>query len=108
MVDKKGTLNEGRRELIDVLRVDGGDENEFPRVAAALEQNREHPLAVLNDLHRFHRVTDTIDRLPQTVDKGVCLKQQLKDKLIEHKQYNAKHGQDLPEIRRWEYEATCE
>jgi xylulose-5-phosphate/fructose-6-phosphate phosphoketolase len=27
----------------------------------------------------------TIDRLPQTVGKGLYLKQQLKDKLIEHK-----------------------
>jgi xylulose-5-phosphate/fructose-6-phosphate phosphoketolase len=28
---------------------------------------------------------DTIDRLPQTGDRGVYLKQHLKDKLVEHK-----------------------
>jgi xylulose-5-phosphate/fructose-6-phosphate phosphoketolase len=44
-------------------------------------------MTVLNDLDRFHLVMDAIDRLPQTGDKGVYLKQQLKDKLIEHKQY---------------------
>ena len=44
-------------------------------------------MTVLNDLDRFHLVMDTIDRLPQTGDKGIDLKQQLKDKLIEHKQY---------------------
>ena len=60
-------------------------------------------MAVLNDLDRFHLVMDTIDRLPQTGDKGIYLKQQLKDKLIEHKQYIAKHGQDLPEIRNWKW-----
>jgi hypothetical protein len=33
-------------------------------------------------------------------------KQQLKDKLIEHKQYIAKHGEDLPEIRNWKWGAN--
>jgi xylulose-5-phosphate/fructose-6-phosphate phosphoketolase len=46
---------------------------------------------------------DTIDRLPQTGDKGIYLKQQLNDKLIEHKQYIDKNGQDLPEIRNWKW-----
>ena len=49
-------------------------------------------MTVLNDLDRFHLVMDAIDRLPQTGDKGIYLKQQLKDKLIEHKQYIDKHG----------------
>ncbi len=31
------------------------------------------------------------------------LKQQLKDKLIEHKQYIDKYGESLPEIRNWEW-----
>ena len=58
-------------------------------------------MTVLNDLDRFHLVMDTIDRLPQNGDKGVYLKQQLIDKLIEHKQYIDKHGEDLPEICNW-------
>ncbi len=61
-------------------------------------------MTVLNDLDRFHRrVMDAIDRLPQTGDKGIYLKQQLKDKLIEHKQYIDKHGQDMPEMRNWKW-----
>ena len=61
-------------------------------------------MTLLNDLDRFHLVMDTIDRLPQTGDKGIYLKQQLKDKLIEHKQYIDKNGQDLPEIRNWKWQ----
>jgi len=44
-------------------------------------------------------VMDVNDQLPQTGDKGIYLKQQLKDKLIERKQCIDKHGQDMPEIR---------
>jgi len=60
-------------------------------------------MTVLNDLDRFHLVMDAIDRLPQTGEKGVYLKQQLQDKLIEHKQYIDKNGEDLPEIRNWQW-----
>jgi phosphoketolase len=45
---------------------------------------------------------------PQTGEKGIYLKQQLKDKLIEHKQYINKHGRDLPEIRNWKWKLSHE
>ncbi len=60
-------------------------------------------MTVLNDLDRFHLVMDTIDRLPQTGDAGVRLKKQLTDKLVEHKQYINKNGQDMPEVRNWKW-----
>ena len=58
-------------------------------------------MTVLNDLDRFHLVMDVIDRVPQTGSPGVYLKQQLSDKLIAHKQYIDRYGQDMPEIRNW-------
>jgi xylulose-5-phosphate/fructose-6-phosphate phosphoketolase len=48
---------------------------------------------------------DTIDRLPQTGDKGIYLKQQLRDKLAQHYHYIRKYGEDMPEIRNWEWGA---
>jgi xylulose-5-phosphate/fructose-6-phosphate phosphoketolase len=63
-------------------------------------------MTVLNDLDRFHLVMDTIDRVPQTGKKGQTLKQQLKAKLIEHKQYIDRNGEDLPEIRNWKWSNT--
>jgi Cu+-exporting ATPase len=45
VVDKTGTLTEGKPRLIDVLPTGGFDKKEFLRLAASLEQNSEHPLA---------------------------------------------------------------
>ena len=45
VVDKTGTLTEGKPKLMDVLPAGGFDAQEFLRLTAALEQNSEHPLA---------------------------------------------------------------
>ena len=45
VVDKTGTLTEGKPKLMDVLPTDGFDAKEFLRLTASLEQNSEHPLA---------------------------------------------------------------
>jgi xylulose-5-phosphate/fructose-6-phosphate phosphoketolase len=63
-------------------------------------------MTVMNDMDRFHLVMDTVDRLPQTGTKGAYLKQQLADKLIEHRRYIDEHGVDMPEIRDWKWGET--
>lgn len=44
--------------------------------------------------------------MPQTSDEGIHLKQQLMDKLIEHKPYICKFGEDFPEVCNWKCDPT--
>jgi xylulose-5-phosphate/fructose-6-phosphate phosphoketolase len=61
-------------------------------------------MTVLNDLDRFHLVGDAIDRLPQLAAHAGYVKQQLRDKLLEHREYIVRYGEDLPEIRNWRWQ----
>jgi xylulose-5-phosphate/fructose-6-phosphate phosphoketolase len=60
-------------------------------------------MVVLNDVDRFHLVEDVIDRVPHLRARAAYTKQAIRDKLIEHKQYIARHGEDMPEIQEWRW-----
>jgi xylulose-5-phosphate/fructose-6-phosphate phosphoketolase len=60
-------------------------------------------MVVMNDLDRFHLANDVIDRLPQLGSGGDYAKQAIRDKLVEHKQYIARYGEDMPEITDWQW-----
>lgn len=60
-------------------------------------------MTVLNDIDRFHLVQDVLDRLPNLGDEVAYLKQEMQDKLIEHKYYIRKNGLDMPEVRDWKW-----
>ena len=61
-----------------------------------------HPLNQ-GQLDRWNLVQDVIDRLPQLEDKGAYLKEEMKNKLIEHKIYIRENGIDMPEIINWKW-----
>ena len=60
-------------------------------------------MVVLNDLDRFHLVMDVIDRVPKLQRVAAHVKQGMREKLIEHKQYIRTHGDDMPEVRDWQW-----
>lgn len=60
-------------------------------------------MVVLNDLDRFHLMADVIDRVPKLSPTGAYVKQFVRDKLIEHRQYITTHGEDMPEITNWKW-----
>ena len=62
-------------------------------------------MAVMNDIDRFHLAGDVIDRLPQLGPSAAYLKQEIRDKLLDHKEYVTTHGVDMPEIRDWKWGA---
>ena len=60
-------------------------------------------MTVLNDLDRFHLAGDVLDRVPRLRGASGHLKQMLRNRLIEHKLYVSKYGDDMPEIRDWQW-----
>jgi xylulose-5-phosphate/fructose-6-phosphate phosphoketolase len=63
-------------------------------------------MAVLNDMDRFHLVKDVVERVPGLGSRAASLTQLVHDKLIDHKRYIERYGEDMPEIREWKWGAT--
>jgi xylulose-5-phosphate/fructose-6-phosphate phosphoketolase len=60
-------------------------------------------MTVRNELDRFHLVQDVIDRVPKLRSPAAYLRQLVRDKLTEHRNYICQYGQDMPEILNWHW-----
>ncbi|MFI0450229.1 phosphoketolase [Actinomadura sp. 6N118] len=58
-------------------------------------------MVMLNDLDRFHLVTDVIDRVPHLGGRIAHLRQRMTDQRHALRAYTREHGEDAPEIRDW-------
>ena len=61
-------------------------------------------MVVLNELDRFHLAADVIDRVPGLGPRAAYVKQFIRDKLLDHKTYIHRYGEDMPEIRNWKWD----
>ena len=60
-------------------------------------------MCVLNQLDRFDLVGDVFVRVPKLRDRAAYAQQAIREKLLDHKNYIARYGDDMPEIRDWKW-----
>lgn len=60
-------------------------------------------MRVLNNIDRYHLVLTALQNLDCLGNRSAALAQQMKDKLVEHRQYINKYGVDMPEIAEWRW-----
>lgn len=58
-------------------------------------------MVVLNDMDRYQRVIDVIDRVPGLGRRAATVRQTMLDARIRHRAWILEHGEDMPEVRDW-------
>jgi Cu+-exporting ATPase len=73
IIDKTGTLTEGKPKLMEVVVASGFDQNETLRLVASLEQSSEHPLAsaIVKGAQEKGITLSTVQNFSSTTGKGV-------------------------------------
>jgi Cu+-exporting ATPase len=73
IIDKTGTLTEGKPKLMEVVVASGFDQNEALRLVASLEQSSEHPLAsaIVKGAQEKGITLSTVQNFSSTTGKGV-------------------------------------
>jgi len=58
-------------------------------------------MVMLNDMDRFHLVSDVIDRVPGLGARAARLRQHMVDERLRHRAYTREVGDDTPDVRDW-------
>jgi xylulose-5-phosphate/fructose-6-phosphate phosphoketolase len=64
-------------------------------------------MVVLNDLDRYRLALDAIERIPRLKDRVPDATARYWTAMEKHKLYISAHGEDLPEIRDWRWNAAA-
>lgn len=60
-------------------------------------------MAVMNHIDRYNLAIDVLDRVPRLASTSARARELFRNQLIRHRQYVRTHGEDLPEIRDWQW-----
>jgi Cu+-exporting ATPase len=96
VVDKTGTLTEGKPRLASVIAVAGGDEREVVAKAAALENTSEHPLAAaIVEAAKQRKVPfSAVTGFRSVIGKGVVGRVEDRDVILGNARLLEDHGVD--------------
>jgi len=64
-------------------------------------------MCVLNEIDRYSLAIDVIDRVPRLGDAAAYARQDLRDRILRHRQYIRTYGEDLPEVAGWQWQSPA-
>ncbi len=61
-------------------------------------------MLVMNDMGRFNLIADVAARVPKLAPVAGYVRQEMRAKIVEHREYITRYGDDLPEVRNWKWD----
>ncbi|WP_171113247.1 MULTISPECIES: heavy metal translocating P-type ATPase [Streptomyces] len=99
VLDKTGTVTEGRMRLVDVIPADGEDQQEVLRLAGGLEDASEHPIAaaIANAARERLGLLPAVTGFANTQGRGVRGQVEGRTVRAGRVAWLEEHGQELPD-----------
>ncbi|MFP5346494.1 MAG: phosphoketolase [Actinomycetes bacterium] len=65
-------------------------------------------MCILNEIDRFNLSIDVIDRVPRLGDAAAYARQELQDRILEHRRYIRIYGEDMPDVAAWQWQSSAQ